>query len=125
MRPSSGVVTSEFGDRVHPITGAVSFHSGIDLGGGYGTPILASNCGVVISAGVNGGYGNDVCIKHSPTMTTCYSHLDEILVATGQTVKKGQIIGKEGSTGFSTGPHLHFMVLVNGSPQNPRNYVPI
>jgi murein DD-endopeptidase MepM/ murein hydrolase activator NlpD len=125
IRPSNGVVTSEFGPRQNPVTGLWRPHDGIDISGGFGTPILASNCGVVVSAGSNAGYGNDVCIKHSPTMTTCYSHLESFSVRAGDTVKKGQVIGSEGSTGQSTGPHLHFTVLVNGTPENPRNYVPI
>jgi len=125
IRPSNGVVTRGFGYLQHPILGGVRFHDGIDISGGFGTPILASNCGVVVSAGWNGGYGNDICVKHSPTITTCSSHLQAMLVKTGDTVKKGQVIGEEGTTGQSTGPHLHFTVLENGKPVDPRSHVPI
>lgn len=125
IRPSSGRVTSGFGMRINPVTRKRRPHAGIDLAAGYGASILASNCGTVSRAGWEGGYGNYTCISHGKGVETCYAHQSRILVAVGQAVKRGQVIGKEGSTGNSTGPHLHFEYRVNGGPRNPRYHVPI
>lgn len=125
IRPSQGDVTSEFGWRIHPLTGARRMHAGTDIAAGYGAPIYASNCGTVSYAGWAAGYGNYTCISHGKGVETCYGHQSQILVQGGQGVKRGQVIGKEGSTGGSTGPHLHFEYRIHGSPQNPRYYVPI
>lgn len=119
----SSAITSSYGTRVHPVTGRVKTHSGVDIGAAYGTNIYAANSGTVIVAGWNsGGYGNYVVIDHGGGYTTLYGHCSSLLVSKGQTVTKGQVIAKVGSTGMSTGPHLHFEVLVNGSTTNPMSY---
>jgi len=114
--PIHGPVTSEFGPRWG------GFHPGIDIAPPYGTPIAAAKNGVVIFAGPEGGYGNFVLIDHGGGLVTGYAHQSRLAVNQGQTVTQGQVIGYEGSTGDSTGPHLHFEVRINGSPQNPRSY---
>ena len=127
MRPVGGPITSPFGYRTHPIFHSRIFHSGIDIGAGYGSAIKAANTGKVIMAGWYGGYGKVVIIDHGvirgQPITTLYGHMSVINVAQGQKVTKGQIIGKVGTTGYSTGPHLHFEVRVNGQPRNPMNYL--
>lgn len=105
-------VTSDYGWRVHPITGETAFHAGIDLGAPMGTPVLANNRGRVEYAGLAGTYGNLVEINHG-SFSTRYAHLSAIGVSGGQSVKKGQVIGLVGSTGRSTGPHLHFELLLS------------
>ena len=100
-----------------------SCHPGIDIAKPTGTPIRAADSGTVAVAGTQGGYGNFTCIKHSAKLSSCYGHQSSIGVSVGERVTKGQIIGKVGSTGFSTGPHLHFEVRVNGSVVNPMNYL--
>lgn len=122
--PGYSRVTSEYGYRTHPISGKKKFHSGIDLAGSSGKPIVAAESGKVISAGWNsGGYGNMVIIDHGSGISTLYGHNSSVTVSKGQTVKRGQTIAKCGSTGYSTGPHLHFEVRVNGKTQNPRNWI--
>lgn len=123
IRPTSGPVTSHFGPRIHPIFRTERFHSGTDFGDPYGTSIRASNCGKVTVAEWTGGYGNYVCIDHGKSVTTCYAHQSEMLVRTGQTVRQGQVIGKVGSTGYSTGPHLHFEFKKSGQFVDPAFYV--
>ena len=126
IRPTQGQATSEFNlHRVNPVTGLVSPHTGIDLASPIGTPIVSSNCGVVSFTGPQGGYGNFTCINHSGGIETCYAHQSEIDVKVGQNVKQGEVIGRVGSTGRSTGPHLHFEFLINGTAYNPRFYIPI
>ena len=127
MKPIAGPITSPFGYRVHPIFKRTIYHSGIDIGGINGGKIRASNTGKVLYAGWYGGYGKVVIIDHGringqPT-TTLYAHMSGYIVKPGQNVTKGQVIGYEGSTGYSTGPHCHFEVRVNGKPQNPLNYI--
>ena len=100
-------------------------HAGIDISGGYNSPIFASNCGTVSFAGWSGGYGKYTCINHNNGVRTCYGHQSQILVRVGEAVKRGQIIGQEGSTGNSTGPHLHFEYRINSKAEDPRHYVPI
>ena len=119
----SGTVTSEFGPRNSPTAGASSNHQGIDIGAASGTAILAANSGTVVTAKYNSAAGNYVMINHGGGVFTVYMHASALLVSEGQTVTKGQTIAKVGSTGVSTGPHLHFGVSVNGSYVNPRNYV--
>lgn len=122
--PVSGGVTSGFGYRVHPIYGTRRLHQGLDISGGSGTPIAAAKSGTVISAGWRGGYGNAVVISHGNGVTTLYAHQSSMNVTTGQQVGRGDIIGWVGSTGASTGPHLHFEVRINGSAVDPRPYLP-
>ena len=127
IRPISGPITSPFGYRIHPIFKTRIFHSGIDIGGPNGGAIKASNDGKVIYSGWYGGYGKVVILDHGvingKPITTLYAHMSTILVGNGQFVKKGQTVGKEGSTGYSTGPHCHFEVRVNGKPVNPLSYI--
>lgn len=121
--PSSGRVTSEYGNRTHPINGKPDFHTGIDIAANYGADIVSAEGGVVISAGWNGGYGNTVVISHGSGLSTLYAHNSKLVVSVGDTVTKGQTIAKAGSTGYSTGNHLHFEVRINGSHTNPMKYV--
>ena len=127
IKPIGGRITSPFGWRTHPIFKSRTFHSGVDIGGpNYGS-IRASNSGRVIYTGWYGGYGKVVIIDHGivngrPT-TTLYAHMSSIKVGNGQNVTKGQVIGLEGTTGYSTGPHCHFEVRINGKPNNPLNYI--
>jgi murein DD-endopeptidase MepM/ murein hydrolase activator NlpD len=122
--PVNANITSPFGYRTDPITGAQAFHSGIDLGASCGTPIKSAGTGVVISAGFNsGGYGNMTLINHGGGMSTLYGHQSSIIVSAGQNVTQGQVIGYVGSTGKSTGCHLHFEVRVNGNPVDPTGYL--
>ena len=117
------LVTSPYGYRIHPVTGKSRFHAGIDIGAAYGTSILAANDGVVIVAGYNaGGYGNYVVINHGGGYTTLYAHASSLLVSVGQKVSRGQVIATCGSTGMSTGPHIHFEVQYNGQTTNPMQY---
>ena len=127
IRPTSGYVSSPFGWRRHPIFGSRSFHSGVDLAAPNRTPIRASNSGIVIYTGWYGGYGKVVIINHgnfkgTPT-STLYAHLSGSTVSKGQKVEKGIIVGYEGTTGYSTGPHLHFEVRLDGNPTNPLRYI--
>lgn len=125
IRPTSGPVTSSYGTRIHPITGKKKTHTGIDYGSPHGSNILAAAPGKVIVAGYNtGGYGNYVVINHGNGVTSLYAHASALCVSTGQTVTQGQVIAKVGSTGMSTGPHLHFEVLINGRHTNPSAYLP-
>ena len=117
--PTEGAAGSPFGPRLHPILGYVRMHSGLDMGGNTGDPIWASKQGEVILAGWNGGYGNSVVIAHEGNVTTVYGHMSQVAVSVGQQVVTGEFIGQVGSTGLSTGPHLHFETRVNGVPENP------
>jgi murein DD-endopeptidase MepM/ murein hydrolase activator NlpD len=117
---SQGSTSSGFGMRAHPIDGVQKFHTGIDLRGKEGTPILAAADGVVRSAGTRGGYGNAVEIDHGNGVTTLYGHASELGVKPGDQVQKGQEIGEVGMTGRATGPHLHFEVRVEGKPVDPK-----
>ena len=112
-------LSSPFGWRIHPISGRSRFHSGIDIPASYGSAIIAPENGVVISAGWQGGYGKAIIIDHGGGLSTLFGHTSAIYVSTGQTVKRGQTIAVIGSTGYSTGPHLHFEVRQNGNPSNP------
>ena len=120
--PASGPKTSDYGWRTHPIFGTRRFHAGIDIGAGDRSPISAARSGVVVSAGPQGGYGNAVVIDHGDGVATLYAHQSSVAVYAGQSVSRGEVIGYVGSTGYSTGPHLHFEVRVNGSPVDPMNY---
>lgn len=129
LRPVSGPVTSPFGSRMHPIFKRRINHTGVDLGMPMGSRVKAANSGKVIYTGWYGGYGKVVIIDHGRVngvpVTTLYAHLSSYSVSTGASVYKGQIIANVGSTGYSTGPHLHFEVRENGRPVNPSKYAPI
>ncbi len=119
-----GSVSSEFGGRANPFDGYSSdYHPGIDIAENYGAPIYASASGYVQHAGWYGGYGNYVKISHDYGYATAYGHMSGIEVSAGDYVKKGQVIGYVGSTGYSTGPHLHFEVLLYGEQVNPRKLI--
>ncbi len=127
MRPIGGRITSPFGWRTHPIFNSRTFHSGVDIAGPNHGSIHASNSGKVIYSGWYGGYGKVVILDHGvvngrPT-TTLYAHMSSIKVGQGQFVHKGDVVGYEGTTGYSTGPHVHFEVRINGKPNNPLNYI--
>lgn len=121
--PSDAPTSSPFGWRVHPILGYRRFHAGLDFAASYGSTIRAADSGTVIFAGWYGGYGKAVIIDHGGGITTLYGHSSELYVTEGQTVQKGQAIAAVGSTGLSTGPHLHFEVRRNGTPVNPADYL--
>lgn len=118
-----GYVSSEFGGRANPFDGSGDYHPGIDIAEDYGAPIYASASGYVQRAGWYGGYGNYVNISHDYGYSTAYGHMSSIKVNAGDYVQKGQVIGYVGSTGYSTGPHLHFEVLLNGEQVNPRKLI--
>lgn len=117
----SRYITSPFGWRTHPIYGRVKFHTGIDIAASYGSPIYAADSGVVIYSGWYGGYGKTVIIDHGGGYSTLYGHCSALYVRKGQRVSQRQKIAAIGSTGISTGPHLHFEVRQNGTPVNPRS----
>lgn len=114
-----GTITSTFGDRVDPLDGAHHFHSGVDVAAAEGTPILAARDGVVVSAGPRGGYGNAVELRHGDGTTTLYAHASKLGVVPGQQVREGEPIAQVGSTGRSTGNHLHFEVRRGGKALEP------
>ncbi|MGI9952197.1 peptidoglycan DD-metalloendopeptidase family protein [Moorellaceae bacterium AZ2] len=115
-------ISSPFGWRIHPLLKTQRFHSGIDVPAPIGTEVLAAEDGQVISTGYLGAYGNHIIIDHGGGFSTMYAHLSAILVREGQEVKRGQVIGRVGSTGWSTGPHLHFETQLRGEPTNPLQY---
>lgn len=121
--PGVSRITSQFGYRIHPILGYKKLHTGIDIGAASGTTIIAANSGTVIKAGWNNSYGNMVMVDHGGGIVTLYAHASSLLVSAGTTVSAGQAIAKVGSTGMSTGPHLHFEVRVNGNYVDPLGYV--
>ena len=120
--PSSRRITSPFGTRIHPIFKTKKTHHGVDIAGNMGSPILAAKDGKVIIAGWQGGYGNAIIIDHGGGITSVYAHCSKLIARVGQNVKKGEVIAKVGSTGYSTGPHLHFEVRKNGVVVNPLDY---
>lgn len=122
-RPVSGAISSPFGYREHPIYGYVSFHTGIDISADHGLPLHPAQAGTVIDAGYFGAYGNTIIIDHGNHIATVYAHLSDLLVSPGQRVKLTTMIGRVGSTGWSTGPHLHFEVRLNGKPQEPSHWL--
>jgi murein DD-endopeptidase MepM/ murein hydrolase activator NlpD len=118
-----GWISSNFGSRIHPISGNRRMHQGIDIPGRHGTEILAAAPGVIIKSQYDRGYGNLIEIRHADGYVTKYAHNSKMLAETGQYVQKGEVIALMGSTGISTGTHLHFEVLKNGVPINPRQYI--
>jgi murein DD-endopeptidase MepM/ murein hydrolase activator NlpD len=123
LLPVEGRIGSGFGPRVHPIYGSTRMHTGVDIGAPSGAPIRAADDGVVVMAGWNGGYGNWTLIDHGGGLATGYGHQSSIGVSRGQRVSRGEVIGRVGSTGASTGPHLHWEVRVNGNPVNPMAWI--
>lgn len=119
MPVAGGHITSYFGNRYHPILHYVRFHAGLDIGASWGSPIVAAGDGRVVAAGWAGGYGREVQIAHAGGITSLYGHMSEIVAAPGSFVRAGQLIGYVGSSGLSTGPHVHFEVRQNGAPVNP------
>jgi murein DD-endopeptidase MepM/ murein hydrolase activator NlpD len=117
------VISSTYGYRVHPIFGDRRLHTGLDFRAASGTPIMAAAPGEVVFAGTRGGYGNCVIVDHGGGVATLYAHQSAIRVSTGQQVARGEVIGSAGSTGYATGPHLHFEVRVNGAPVDPMPYL--
>ncbi len=122
--PTTGRVVSGFGMRRHPIFGTNRMHTGIDIDAPAGTPVVSVAEGYVIYAGWLGGYGNTVMVQHDNQHATLYAHLRSYIVHEDQKVEQRELIGYVGSTGWSTGPHLHFEVRVNNEPVNPMNYLP-
>ncbi|HVM14572.1 MAG TPA: peptidoglycan DD-metalloendopeptidase family protein [Egibacteraceae bacterium] len=120
--PTDGALTSGFGYRTHPIFKTRRMHAGIDIPAPTGQPIFAAADGVVSSAGVRGGYGNVVVIDHGEGLSTVYAHQSRMTVSTGEDVDAGDVIGHVGSTGWSTGPHLHFEVRLGGTPVDPMEW---
>ena len=123
VRPAAGNVVSGYGNRLHPILGYYRLHAGIDYDGRTGDPVIASRSGIVILAEYNGGYGRTIVLQHSEGFTTLYAHLSSYSVAVGQAVEAGVKIGEMGSTGLSTGPHLHFEIRKDGTPVDPAPYL--
>jgi murein DD-endopeptidase MepM/ murein hydrolase activator NlpD len=117
--PAQGPITSYFGNRYHPILHFTRFHAGVDIGAGWGSPIVAAGDGRVVGAGWAGGYGREVQIAHGGGIVSLYGHMSEIVAQPGSLVRRGQLIGYVGSSGLSTGPHLHFEVRQDGAPVNP------
>lgn len=120
VQPVPGPITSNYGLRMHPILGYARMHRGLDFRASYGSPIVAVADGIVARAGWAGGYGNQVRLNHAGGLATSYSHMSRIAVAPGSRVRQGQVIGYIGTTGLSTGPHLHFETYQNGVTINPR-----
>lgn len=121
--PVAGSVSSPFGFRVHPISGVRKLHTGIDMSAGSGVKIVAAGNGVVILASWYGGYGNAVVIDHGAGLSTLYAHQSKLAVSVGQSVSDGEVIGYVGSTGYSTGPHLHFETREFGTPVDPMPFL--
>ncbi len=122
--PTTGGIGSYYGYRVHPVLGYSRLHGGVDIGGRMGQPIWAAKEGIVIMARVNGGYGNTIIVDHGNGYATLYGHQSSFEIKEGDYVETGQHIGNVGSTGLSTGPHLHFEVRLNGSVTDPLQFLP-
>ncbi len=121
--PVVGEITSRFGERLDPFRGEGAFHSGIDIASHYGDPVRATADGVVVEVGRHEGYGRLVVIDHGFGVTTWYAHLSGYNTEVGMTVKRGDVVGYEGDSGRSTGPHLHYEVRINNTPVNPWRYL--
>ena len=116
-------VTCAYGPRIHPINGNQSFHYGVDLAAGMNTEIYATKSGTVTTATYGEANGYYVAISHGDGYSSVYAHMTNYVVSVGDTVSQGQLIGYVGTTGWSTGPHLHFEILYGGSNVNPMNYI--
>jgi murein DD-endopeptidase MepM/ murein hydrolase activator NlpD len=123
LHPVNGPVSSSFGMRVHPISGQLQMHEGMDMAVPIGTPVKASGSGEVVFAGEVSGYGNLVVVDHGNGVQSLYGHLDSIDVKAGDAVRRGQVIAASGNSGRSTGPHLHFEIRLGGRPVNPVDFV--
>jgi murein DD-endopeptidase MepM/ murein hydrolase activator NlpD len=123
ISPVRGILTSSFGYRADPMTHGRGNHQGIDIAASYGLPVHASGDGLVLQASEQGGLGKAVFIAHGYGLTTRYGHMSAITVRPGQRIKRGDVIGKVGNTGRSTGPHLHYEVRLDGEPLNPIGYI--
>ncbi len=121
--PSCRIITSYYGWRLHPVLKYEKLHTGIDIGAGYNAKIIAAESGTVITAAYNTAYGNYVVIDHGGGVCTLYAHQSSMAVSVGQYVNVGDTIGYVGSTGYSTGPHLHFEVIINGATTDPLGYI--
>ncbi|AWB09582.1 peptidase M23 family [Thermodesulfobium acidiphilum] len=122
--PASGPITSPFGPRFDPYLHVQSFHTGIDIGAEYGSPIVAADSGRVVYSGWYDGYGKAIIIDHGGGVSTLYAHASRLIAYVGENVRQGQVIGYVGDTGYATGPHLHFEIRINGKPVNPLLYLP-
>jgi murein DD-endopeptidase MepM/ murein hydrolase activator NlpD len=123
--PVEGQITGSFGERIDPFNGEGAFHSGVDIGSSYGTPVIAPADGVVTFADSLGGYGKALMLDHGHGISTRYGHLSGYAVTPGQHVQRGDTIGYVGASGRSTGPHLHYEVRINNTPVNPYKYLRI
>ena len=123
QRPLGGPITSPYGMRVHPITGERKLHDGTDFGVPCGTPVHAAAAGTVVGRSYSRAYGKRLVVRHQPGFETSYNHLSSQSASVGDRVKAGQVIARSGTTGQSTGCHLHFMVLKGGRPTNPQEYL--
>jgi len=123
LKPTTGRFADGFGERLHPITHKMTFHEGLDLAPGWRARVVASQDGMIVFTGIRAGFGRLIIIDHGLGLSSWYAHLDEILVKVSQKVKRGDLIGKVGKTGRTTGPHLHFEVRLKGKPQNPFLYL--
>ena len=121
--PVRGQITAGFGQRMDPFSGEGAFHAGVDISVPFGTRVEATADGIVLEAGPESGYGNEILIDHGYGLTTKYGHLSRIFVVVGQVLKRGQVIGAVGMTGKTTGPHLHYEVHVKDTPVNPTKYL--
>jgi murein DD-endopeptidase MepM/ murein hydrolase activator NlpD len=122
--PVQGIVTSSFGSRLDPFKGEGAFHTGIDIASSEGDAVRAPADGIVLKAGLGTGYGREVVVDHGHGVETLYAHLSGFAVVTGQDVRRGDILGYVGSSGHSTGPHLHYEVRIHDTPVNPSKYLP-
>jgi murein DD-endopeptidase MepM/ murein hydrolase activator NlpD len=121
--PVRGQISAGFGQRMDPFSGEGAFHAGVDISVPFGTRVLTTADGIVLEAGPESGYGNEILIDHGYGLTTKYGHLSRIFVVVGQELKRGQAIGAVGMTGRTTGPHLHYEVHIHDTPVNPTKYL--
>ena len=117
------LIRSPFGMRTDPFSGEGAFHKGVDISATYGAPVHVTADGIVVQAGWESGYGQMVCVDHGAGLSTCYAHLSQTFVHTGLTLRRGELVGRVGSSGRATSPHLHYEVRVGGIPQNPYRYL--